>query len=304
MYLWRFFMKIRPKTVTLIILLLVSTALAADVNADLKKQMMKNVSSDAATTYDYSRLAESNILYNNATLQDRFDATKETIGKVNLTAQSGWWSHKLTDASDGQVLTWQGYFINGTEYWKEGENWTQFNLTDPQDVMADYNEIESQAELLNYSELTVTGSEEIDGEECYIVTVRPISLIIEAILGTQIYASYLGSPFPLPDEFENMDYDFENTTILDNSNVTITAWISKNTSLLRRMQIVSRVNINPSILNITENDFAIQSSMNETTDYADFGQPVKIELPVEKIDTGYRLQGTDWRWAVFGLMEP
>ena len=297
-------MKIRPTIVPIMILLLMSTAFAADIGSDLKKQMTINAGGDAAATYSYSRLAESNILYNNDTLQVRFDATKTTAGKVNLTAQSGWWSHTLTDASDGQVLTWQGYFINGTEYWKEGENWTQLNLTDPQAVMADYNELESQVELLNYSELTVKGSEEIDGEDCTIVMVKPIPLVVKAILGTQIFASYLDSPFPLPDEFDNMDYEFENTSILDHSNVSITAWVSKNTSLLRRMQIESHLTINPSILNLIENDFTIQSTLRETTNYANFGQPVQIQMPEEKINPVYRNQGTDWRWAIFGLMEP
>ena len=32
-------------------------------------------------------------------------------------------------------------------------------------------------------------------------------------MGTQIFASYLSSPFPLPDEFDNKNFDFDNTSI-------------------------------------------------------------------------------------------
>jgi hypothetical protein len=291
-------------TITILIfLLLLPVVLAENASVDQQKQMMTK-SADEVASYTYSRLAESTIIYSNGSLQDEFGAVKATEGKVNLTAQSGWWSHQLTDKANGQVLSWQGYFTNGTEYWKEGVNWTQFNLTDPQAVMEDYNELPGQVELLNYSELQIAGSEEIDGEDCYKLEAEPIPLIQKAILGTQVYASYLSSPFPLPDEFEAEEFDFENTSLLDNSGVSVTAWVSKETSLLRRIEINSSLTLTPAILKIVEQNFTIQSTLHETTDYANFGQPVQIVLPDEQINLSFRMQGADWRWAVFGLVEP
>ncbi|MDD4653734.1 MAG: hypothetical protein PHQ34_16045, partial [Methanothrix sp.] len=121
------------------LLLCLPAAFAEDASADQLKQMM-TASADNLTTYAYTRSAENTIDYSNKSLQDKFSATKATEGKVNLTAKSGWWSHILTDNANGEVLTWQGYFSNGTEYWKEGDNWTQFIIQNPDDVMADYNE--------------------------------------------------------------------------------------------------------------------------------------------------------------------
>jgi hypothetical protein len=289
--------------IVLAFLLLLSTAFADDVSIDQLKQTMIK-SADEVVSYDYSRMAECDIVYRNESLQDIFEAAKATDGKVNLTAKSGWWSHQLKDTGTGEVLLWQGYLINGTEYWKEGENWTQFILNDSQAVLDDYNDLPGQVELLNYSDITITGSEEIDGEDCYRLTAEPIVLIQKAILGTQIFASYLASPFPLPDELDVADFNFENTSIIENSDVSVTAWVSKNDSLLKRIKIDSSLTLDPAILNIAEQNFTIQSILHETTDYTDLGQPVQIELPSEAYNSSYRMQGADWRWAVFGLVEP
>jgi hypothetical protein len=286
-------MKIILTIIAFISLLCLPVVFAEDVSVDQLKQMM-TASADNLTSYTYSRSAESTIIYSNESLQDKFAAIKATKGKVNLTAKSGWWSHQLTDIGDGQVLSWQGYFLNGTELWKEGENWTQFNITNPDALLADYNELPGQAQLLNYSDLLITGTETIDGEDCYILAGEPIPLIKETILGTQIFASYLSSPFPLLD----------NTSIQGNSNVSVTAWISKQTSLLRRIEIDSSLTLTPSILKIEEQNFTIQSTLQERTDYSDFGESVQIVLPEESQNQSPRMKGTDWRWAIFGLVVP
>jgi len=289
--------------IAFISLLCLPVVFAEDVSVDQLKQMMTK-SADNLTSYTYSRSAESTIIYSNESLQDKFATNKATKGKVNLTAKSGWWSHRLTDIGDGQVLTWQGYFLNGTEFWKEGENWTQFNITDQDAILADYNELPGQAQLLNYSDLLITGTQTIDGEDCYKLAGEPIPLIEKTILGTQIFASYLSSPFPLPDEFDNKNFDFDNTSILENSNVSITAWISKQTSLLRRIEIDSSLTLTPSILDIEELNFTIQSDLHEQTDYSNFGESVQIVLPEESQNQSPRMKGTDWRWAIFGLVVP
>ncbi len=290
-------------TIIAFVALLLPAAFAEDLSVDQLKQMMTQ-SADNLTSYTYSRSAQSTIIYSNESLQDKFAAIKATEGKVNLTAKSGWWSHRLTDIGDGQVLTWQGYFLNGTEFWKEGENWTQFNITDPDALLADYNELPGQAALLNYSDLLITGTETIDGEDCYKIAGEPIPLIEKTILGTQIFASYLSSPFPLPDEFDNKNFDFDNTSILENGNVSITAWISKQTSLLRRIEIDSSLTLTPSILKIEELNFTIHSDLHEQTDYSNFGESVQIVLPEESQNQTTRMKGADYRWAIFGLVEP
>lgn len=286
-----------------ILSMLIPAAIGQDISVDQIAQNMGQ-SEGNLTTYTYSRTAEARILYNNVSLDEKFEAVKATEGKVNITAMSGWWSHQLTDKETGDILVWEGYLLNGSEYWKEDQNWTRFNLTDAAAVMRDYNEIISQIELLNYSNLSIVGTESIDGEDCYKLMGTPAPSIEKTILGVQLFASYLGSPFTLPDDFSNRTFDLDNTELLANSNVTVTAWVSKETSLPRRIDVDSNLTITPAILKIVEPDFRIESALHEETDYKDFGAPVQIVLPAEAQNLAFRVKGADWRWAVFGLVEP
>jgi hypothetical protein len=296
-------MKFYLVLIVLLSLLIIPAALGQEINVDQLKEKSTQ-SADNVTTYTYSRTSESEIDYSNDTFEEALDLEKNTEGKVNLTAQTGWWSHNLTDEENGDVLTWQGYYLNNSEYWKEGQNWTKFNLTDPKAVMDNYNELPSQVGLISYSDMKLAGTENIDGIECYKLAGTPLSPIEKTILGVQLFASYLGSPINLPDDLENKSFSFDKTKLLDNSNVTITAWISKDTYLLKRIEIDSDLTITPSILNIEEPNFKIVSTLHEVTNYENYGASVQITLPSDAENLSYRTEGADWRWAVFGLLEP
>lgn len=289
--------------VMILILSATSIALAQEIGIDQIKQMMEK-SDENLTTYTYSRYAESNIIYTNKSINKSLNADKVTVGKVDLVNMSGWWSSNLTDKNSGEVLTWEGYFVNGTEYWKEGQNWTKFNVSDPARIMEDYNEIPGQVELINYSNMRIAGSESIDGVDSYKLVGTPKDMIYKGMVGLQLIAAYLSSPFPLPKELRNQTLDIRNTTLLNNSNIVVTAWVSKNDSLLRRLDINSTLNISPEILNISSQDFRITSKLNESTTYENFGSPVNIVLPKDAENVSSRIIGTDWRWAVFGSVRP
>lgn len=209
-------MKMRTGITTIGFILLIFTAIAWGQSFELQRDAMI-AASDEVATYTYSRLAHSTIVYSNDTTSTEFMAEKATLGGVNLTARAGWWRHSLTDATEGINLSWEGYLLNGTEYWKEDGNWTQFNLTDVQAVLDDYDELPSQMELLNYSNLSESGSELIDGEECIKFEGEPDPFIKRATLANQLFASYLSSPFPLPDEFDRESFDLDGTSILNSS---------------------------------------------------------------------------------------
>jgi hypothetical protein len=91
---------------------------------------------------------------------------------------------------------------------------------------------------------------------------------------------------------------------MNNSHIVLTAWVSKDKSLLERLDINSSLNITPKILNISSPDFRIESNINESTVYGNFGSPLKIELPKEAQNSSNRRMGMDWRWAVFGSVRP
>jgi hypothetical protein len=287
----------------LLALLIPQASVAQEIGHDQLRQMMIQAA-DNLTTYAYSRYADSNILYQNQTINEQFLASKETSGRVDLPGMKGWWDAALTDKESGRVLTWQGYLVNESEYWNENQNWTRFMVNDTALALEEYNELPGQVALIELSDMQVSGTKHCDGEECYELTGSPSAALLEGLAALQLMAAYFASPFPLPDELQNKSFDIDNTALLENSQTKITAWVSKNSSLLKRIDINSSMIVTPEILNISEPDFRIESRLNESTIYSAFGQPIEIELPDDAQNESFRLVGTDWRWAAFGSVRP
>lgn len=297
-------MKFNQLLLVLIAILAVFTVVSAqEVNVTQLKQMMES-SLGNLTTYTYARSAESDIIYTNNTTHNEINLAKSTNGEVDLVNQSGMWSSNLTDRSNGNVLAWDGYFVNGSEYWKEGQNWTRFYVRNRAEIMEDYNEIPGQVNLLRYSNVKIVGSENFQGEDVYKLVGSPVLPIYRGMIGLQLLTAYIGSPFPLPERLLRQSLDIRRTGLLNNSSIVVTAWVSKNDSSLRRLDINSSLNITPQILNITSPNYTIMSTINESTVYDNFGAPLKIELPAGAQNESYRLRATDWRWAVFGSVRP
>jgi hypothetical protein len=276
---------------------------AQDASIQQLKQMMEK-SAENLTTYTYSRSGETNLFYTNASLYREYDVSKVTNGKVDLVNQSGWWDSKLTDEENGNVLTWEGYFVNGSEYWKQGQNWNKLIVNNTSQILQDYNELPGEVTLIKYSNMALAGSERLQGIDSYKLIGSPIESIYEGMIGLQLLAAYFPSPFPLPDKLKNRTLDISNTSLMDNSDLIVTAWVSKNDSLLRRLDINSSLTITPKILNISSSDFRFVSTINESTIYNNFGSLLKVELPKEAQNESYRFNGTDWRWALFGSVRP
>jgi len=277
---------------------------AQEANIQQLKQTTEN-SANNLTSYTYSRSAESMLIYSNNTIRKEYDASKTTNGKVDLVNMKGWWGSNLTDEETGDVLSWEGYFINGSEYWKEGTNWTQLKVNDSAQVLQAYNEIPGQVNLIKYSNMKIVGMEKMQGEDYYKITGSPIPSIYSGMTGLQLLAAYFPSPFALPDKLKNRTFDISNTSLINNSRIVLTAWISKNDSTLRRLDINSSLTITPKILNISSPDFKIMSTINESTVYSNFGSPAKIVLPKDAQNASpSRMIGANWRWALFGSVRP
>lgn len=297
-------MDVKSSIVILMALLAACTlTFAQEVGIDQIKQMIEH-SAGNLTTYTYSRSSEADIMYTNATVNKTFSAEKVTNGKVDLVNKEGWWGSNLTDRSTGEVLIWQGYFVNGSEYWKEGRNWTKLEINDTARLMQDYNEIPGQVELINESNMKVIGSEKFNGVDCYKLTGTPEPVICLGCAGLQLLSAYVNSPFPIPASLKNRTLDIRRTSLMNHSSSSVTAWVSKDKFLLMRMDLNSSLTVTPQILNISSPEFKIISVLNESTVYMNFGQPVKIALPKEAQNASFRMMPADWRWAVFGSVRP
>ena len=297
-------MKFNQSLVIMLAILATATIVSAqEVSVDQLKQMMEK-SAGNLTTYTYLRSAQSDLRYSNSSLKTEFNAYKATDGKVDLLNKAGWWSSKLTDEESRKVLIWDGFFVNGSEYWKEGQNWTKFTINDTARIMQDYNEIPGQVNLIMFSNMKIVGSEKFQGQDSYKLVGSPKESIYDGMVGLQLLAAYFPAPFQLPAKLKNRTLEINSTSLMKNSHIVLTAWVSKDKSLLERLDINSSMAITPKILNISSPDFRIESTINESTVYSNFGTPLKIELPKEAQNTSYRSMGMDWRWAVFGSVRP
>jgi hypothetical protein len=289
--------------IALLIMAAVTAVSAQQPSVDQLKQMMEK-SAGNLTTYTYSRSDSSDFLFSNASLKTEFDAYKSTQGQVDLVNKSGWWSSNLTDEESREVLNWEGYFLGSSEYWKQGRNWTKFPVNDTERMLQNYNEIPGQVELIKYSNVKLVGTEKLQGEDTYKLVGTPFEFICKGICGLQLLSAYIQSPLPLPEKLRNGTLDVNSTNLMNSSSTVLTAWVSKDKYLLKRLDINSSLIVTPEILNISSPDFKIVSTLNESTVYNNFGSPLDIVLPKEAQGPYSPPAVVDWRWAVFGSVRP
>lgn len=297
-------MKFSQSIIIMLAILAAATVVSAQtVSVDQLKQMTDK-SAGNLTTYTYTRSSNSDFIFTNASLKTEFDAYKATKGQVDLVNKSGWWSSNLTDEESRNVLNWEGYFVGSSEYWKQGQNWTKFPVNDTAQMMQNYNEIPGEVNLIKFSNLKIVGSEKFQGEDTYKLVGSPFEFICNGICGLELLSAYIQSPLPLPEKLKNGTFDINTTSLLNNSQTVLTAWVSKDKYLLKRLDINSSLTVTPKILNISSPDFKIVSTLNESTVYNDFGSHLNIVLPQEAQGPYSPAKATDWRWAVFGSIRP
>jgi hypothetical protein len=278
-----------------------------EVNVDQLKQLMEKTGENL-TAYTLSRSTDAKLLYTNASVHKNFTGNATDSGKLDLINQSAWWDTKITDKGSGKILTWEGYYVNDSEYWNEHGAWTKFRINNTSRVFRDYNEFPGQVNLIRFSNMKVVGLESIQGEDFYKLVGSPIEPIFEGMISQQVLAAYLPSPFPMPDQIRDRKLDIDNTSLINSSSVVLTAWISKDKSLLKRLDINSSLTITPKILNISSSDFRIESFINQSTVYNNFDSILKIELPKEAQNKSIPVKDEylrwapdeDWRWTVLG----
>ena len=274
-------------------------ASTAQVSTDQLKQLMAK-SAENLSSYTYSRSADSFALYNNSSLEKKLEVFKTTEGKVDLRQMSAWWASKLATNEDSGVLNWQSYFANGSSYLNIGDNWTRIDFNDPSRIKYDFDELAGQIALIQNSDMMLDSSENISGKDYFKLVGKPNETISRAIIARQILSALSTTPIQLPENLTNQKIDIDRSDLINKSIIVITAWISKDDSLLKRLDINSSSTLTPQILNISSPDFKIQTSVNESTIYSDFDSEVEIELPKEAQNESSLLKGAAWSRAVMG----
>lgn len=193
-------------------------------------------------------------------------------GTVNLTAQNMSISTSKSASSGSEALPsmqQEVYVIRDMAKVKLDGNWSQAALQDAKHFWALQNVAEKQDMMLNSSQLKLSGTEMIEGQDCSRIEVIPDRKAYESVLFEQ-----LGSVLPLA--YMNL------TKLHKSSTVNWTLWISKDDGLPRMENVRMAFSMTPEMMELPDDqikDFLMKIDLNTTTQYMDYNQPLVIELP-------------------------
>ncbi len=202
-------------------------------------------------------------------------------GAVNLTARSMRISSILSVHSDENKnatppSSSETYFVEDTIYMRMDKNWTQISMPNPLDLWNHEHMIRHQIELLNRSKLEISGSENIDGQDCIKVNVTPDMETYGAVISEQ-----MGSTLPLA--YLNF------AELSRNGSIEWTFWIAEDSHLLKKIDMLISFNLTPELMGLPVEKvgkFEMQVGFSTTVLFLDYNQSIAIVLPPEaKNDT-------------------
>ena len=240
-------------------------ALVADSSAKLESyrftmEMEQSIDLTNLTSNETQKLSSRSLGFCSANTTDR--AMKMVLASLTV-----------PDADDKNVtaMTVEEYLLNDTLYLKIDRNWTALKLPGMALAWSQQNTMNQQVDILNHSNLTLLGSEMVDGQDCYklLVDIDTASFADQLSTQTDSYMSML------PMNFSSLY-----------SNMTLQAyyWITKDTHLLKKTEIWESFIVNPRSLGLQVNE-SENIVMNVATNiimlFSGFNQRVNIELPAE-----------------------
>ncbi len=159
-----------------------------------------------------------------------------------------------------------GWIYTGTTMTGGVEQWSKMDLTD--DRWAAQSQISSLTGFLNSPiSLDLVGSENVNGTDCYILSINPDANSLTSWMQGQMQSEQASINLNSTD-LSQMLQDF-----------TVKEWIAKDSYLPVKQQI--GVNLNTSAIQTTDSADSTQMNvnMNATLTYSDYGKPVSIQLP-------------------------
>jgi len=242
--------------------------------AEIKKSMADSVSNVNQYTFEMNSSQNIEVLNRSANVTNTsvVKILSSSQGAIDLAGREMMVTSLMEIQSDAQSavppVSTETYFLNDTVYMRLDNNWTMLKVPDPESIWASQNMAAQQVALLNISQLEVTGSENVDGQDCYNVKVTPDINAYAAVLSEQ-----MGSSMPLA--YMNL------TELYERGTVDWTSWISKDGSLLKKNDIRMSLAITPETLGLTNEsgDFQMNVDLQTQTLFRNYNQPVSIVLP-------------------------
>ena len=175
------------------------------------------------------------------------------------------------DEENSTSIALEEYLINDTIYLKVDGNWTSLKMPAVASAWSMQNTMEQQVNMLNQSNLSLIGSEIVDGQDCYKVRAEIDMGSFADQLSGQV-ASYV--------PMESMNY----TDLFRNMTLNVYYWITKDTHLLKKTDVVEKFTVTPQSLGLPASgperqEMRLNSKISML--FGNFNESVKIELPAE-----------------------
>jgi len=260
----------------LLTLALIVVALSGCVDKELDPKDPKTLMVNSGKNLDSYRFVTETVQdiksMENSTEASTLEIKTLEEGAVNLTAQNMSISTRKSAISGSDVMSsmqQEVYVIRDMAKVKIDGNWSQAALQDAKYFWALQNVAEKQDMLLNSSQLVLSGSEIVEGQDCIRLEVIPDRRAYESVLFEQ-----LGSILPLA--YINL------TKLYKSSTVNWTLWVSKDDGLPRKENVNMAFSVTSEMMELPDDqikDFILEIDLNTTTLYMDYNQPLLITLP-------------------------
>ncbi len=254
------------------------TALDEDMNTSDLMAMLANSSANLESyrfLLDMDQTTELVNLSDEANESQKIVSRSFGVGAVNMTDRA----LKLVmaivilpigDEGNATAMGVEEYMINDSLYLRLDGNWTSLKLPFSEEMWSQRNTLEQQVEMLNSSNITMLGIEEVDGLPCY---------KIKADIDMASFASQLSETSSyLPLQPLNFSSLFNNATL------EAYYWITEETHLLKKSEIYESFVFKPQDLGLPPKgpeNLEMRVNADISMIFGGFNESIKIELPAE-----------------------
>ena len=184
----------------------------------------------------------------------------------------------LSAGSGEEMMRLESYIVDGTMYVKPeapGEQSMWMKQEAPAEVwerMSASSGIENYKELLRTAEVEVTGSEKVEGVDCYVLQLNPeMAELYQAAMEPAGGIGQAGMLPPVPEELLQEIF----------SSFSVKQWIAKDTYFLMKVEIDMAIASTPELMDYLGEKG--ETSLDITINFQayNYNQPVTIELPPE-----------------------
>lgn len=240
-------------------------SLVIDSSANLRSysfamDMIQNIDLANLSANETQKLCTRSIGYGTANMTEK--ALKLSL--ASLTYAKG-------DQENTSAIAIDEYLINDTLYLKVDGNWTVMKMPGVAESWSTQNTMNEQLEMFNQSRLTLVGSEDVEGEDCYkILAENKMSDMANKL------SADMTSLLPM----QSMNY----SDIFRNMTLDICYWITKDTHLLKKTDVKEVFTVTPQSLGFSDNesrDVQMQINSEVVMLFEGFNDSVSIKLPAE-----------------------